>query len=106
MAPNDNELHNKLGRLEAMAEQGVAEREKIFEKLDSINEKINAIATTRSEIAVADAKADKAHERVDKLIEHLDNVKGKALVILGSAALGTAGASHAIEPVIRKFFGG
>lgn len=106
MAPNDNELHNKLGRLEAMAEQGVAEREKIFEKLDSINEKINAIATTRSEIAMADVKADKAHERLDKLVEHLDGVKGKAMVILGSAALGTAGVSHAIEPIIRKFFGG
>ena len=106
MANDQNEIYATLGKLEAMASQGIEERKLLFSKLDSISDKVSQIAVTQTAIVAADAKAEAAHERLDKLVNHLDSVKGKALVILGSAALGTAGASHAIEPVIRKLFGG
>ena len=106
MANDQNEIYATLGKLEAMASQGIEERKLLFSKLDSIGDKVSQIAAAQAGIVAADAKAEAAHERLDKLVSHLDNVKGKALVILGSAALGTAGASHAIEPVIRKLFGG
>lgn len=107
MVPSDqNEIYATLGKLEAMAEQGIEERKLLFSKLDAINDKIGQIAGTQTAITSADNKAEAAHDRLDKLVDHLDNVKGKALMILGSAALGTAGASHAMEPIVRKIFGG
>ena len=104
--PNESEIYNKLGKLEAMAEQGMAEREKIFEKLDVIVDRLNQTATVTASVSTVDAKAEKAHERLDKLVEHLDSVKGKALMIIGSASVGTAGMSHMIEAWLKKFIGG
>lgn len=109
MAPSDNEIYRELGEiyrelgeLKAMAKQGLAEREKIFDKLDSIADRINVLANATSSIALVDAKTDKAHERLDNLVSHLDGVKTKALLIIGGAGAGGGTLGHFITPFLRK----
>ena len=100
--PNESEIYNKLGKLEAMAEQGMAEREKIFEKLDVIVDRINSVASVNAAVVVADSKAEKAHERLDKLVDHLDGVKTRALLIIGGSGISGGALGHFGSTIIKK----
>jgi uncharacterized coiled-coil DUF342 family protein len=105
----DTDLYKDIGELKAMATQGVAEREKLFEKLEEIKDDISEIKMVHRDISTLTAKADKAHERIDDVDGHiatikedLGSIKTKALIVIGSSGAGGAGIGTMLHVILLK----